>query len=82
MSALKKHQPYPIKQAFDELSVGQGVRYKVVTINGTLASDGKGGQRKDKVYRNEYSFTLRNLIKFIRETYEVAEDVISVEREN
>lgn len=81
MSALKKHQHHPLVQAKKDCSNGQKERYKIVTINWTYASDGKGGHRYDQVHRNEYSFTLRNLIKFIRETYEVAEDVISIERE-
>jgi len=81
MSALKKYQHFSIDQAIKDCSKGQKERYKVVTINWTFAKDGKGGQRYDQVHRNEYSFTLKNLIKFIRDTYEVAEDVISVERE-
>lgn len=77
MSALKKYRHFPLDQAIKDCSKGEKERYKIVTINWTFAKNGK----YDQVHRNEYSFTLRNLIKFIRETYEVAEDIISVKRE-
>lgn len=81
MKTLRKHQHYPLKAAEADRKAGQKVSYRVTTINWTYASDKKGVQQRDKVHRNEYVFTLKQLIDFIRDTLEFAEDVISIERE-
>ena len=60
---------------------GQAARYRVKTINWTYATERDGKQGRENVHANEYSFTLRNLIKFIRDTAECAEDIISIEPE-
>lgn len=75
-----KCRHYPLELAKEQVKEGQRKRYRVTTINWTYAAE-RGQVNKAKVHRNEYSFTLRNLIKFIRETIEVPEDVIDIQPE-
>jgi hypothetical protein len=39
----------------------------------------RGKKHFDTVHKNEYSWTLRSLIKFIRDTEDVAEDIIDIQ---
>jgi hypothetical protein len=79
-----KYKHYPVKQAIADFKNGQSKRFKVTTINWTYGTV-KGKHDKSIVHRNEYSWTLRNLIKFIRETEgpvsSVAEDIIDIQPE-
>ena len=74
-----KYKHYPIDQALKDCKDGQKGRYKVTTINWTYATK-KGQPVRSKVHHNTYVWTLRHLIKFIRETSIVAEDVIDIEK--
>ena len=74
-----KYKHYPSDQAVKDCKAGRKQRYKVTTINWTYATE-RGKQNHAKVHHNTYSWTLRQLIKFIRETEDVAEDVISIEK--
>ena len=49
----------------------------VTTINWTYATK-NGKLDQSMVHRNTYLWTLRNLIRFIRRTEDVAEDVIHI----
>ncbi len=78
-----KYKHYPLVSAKSEYSKGQKQHYKVTTINWTFAKqDGKKKCKPDYslVHKNEYIWTLRNLIKFIRATEDVAEDIIEIVR--
>ena len=77
---LRRYAHRSIKEADSEFKHRQRRRYRVTTINWTLATI-RGKVHQEIVHRNEYSFTLRNLIKFIRETEHVAEDIIAIEPE-
>ena len=75
-----KYKHYPIAKADREFKHGQRKRFRVTTINWTIATI-RGKRHYDQVHKNEYSWTLRRLIKFIRNTEEVAEDIIDIRRE-
>ena len=77
-----KYKHYPIELADSGCNKGQKQRYKVTTINWTFANQDKGKKSKPdytQVHKNEYIWTLRYLIKWTRETEDVAEDIISIE---
>lgn len=80
MRTLINYKHYPIERADEDYCNGIEKLYRAVTINWTYASDKKGKQETDKVHRNEYVFTLKQLIDFIRDTVEVAEDIVSIEK--
>ena len=73
-----KYKHYPIVQAEKDYKAGRKRRYEVTTINWTFATIG-GKKDRSKVHHNTYLWTLGRLIDFIRETEDVAEDVISIE---
>jgi len=76
-----KYKHYPLVLAKSECNKGQKHKYKVTTINWTFAKqDGKKKRKPDYslVHKNEYVWTLRNLIKFIRATEDVAEDIVEI----
>ena len=75
-----KYRHYPLKLALKESKQGEKQRFRVTTINWTFATI-RGKRHYEQVHKNEYSWTLRNLIKFIRKTEEVAEDVIAIRPE-
>jgi hypothetical protein len=78
MGALKRYRHYPLELAERECKAGQRDRYRVTTINWTVATI-RGKKDFSLVHRNEYVYSLRGLIRFIRETAEVAEDIIAIE---
>lgn len=78
MSSLKRYCHHPLELAEREYKAGQKERYRITTINWTFATI-RGKQDHSIVHRNEYVMTLRGLIRFIRETAEVAEDIIAIE---
>ena len=73
------YKHYPISQAIKEYKKGQKVKYEITTINWTYSTK-KGKTDYKKIYKNKYIWTLRYLIKWIRETKEVVEDVINIRR--
>ncbi len=73
-----KYQHYPAVSAVREYEESRLKMYKVRTINWTTATV-KGKAIRDFVHKNRYFYTLPKLIKFIRETEEVAEDVIDIQ---
>lgn len=74
-----KYKHYSLDKAWKEHKQGLKRRYKVTTINWTYAGQDKGETDYSKVHKNQYVWTLRHLIKWIRETEDVAEDIISIE---
>ena len=76
---VMKYKHYPIDQAIKDCKDGRKSRYKVTTINWTCATK-KGQPVRSMVHHNTHVWTLRHLIKFIRETELVAEDVIRIEK--
>jgi len=75
---LKRYEHYDVVQALLDLDSGNSSKFAVITINWTTATIRR---KKDptKVHRNIYVFTLPELIKFIRETEEVAEDIVFIQ---
>ncbi len=49
-----------------------------MTINWTIATE-NGGKNFSQVHKNEYDMTLAELIEWIRDTEEVAENIINIE---
>jgi len=78
MSSLKRYCHHPLELAERECKAGQSERYHITTINWTYATI-RGKTDFSLVHRNEYVLTLRGLIRFIRDTAEVAEDIIAIE---
>lgn len=76
-----KYKHYPIKSAEIDCNEGMKKKYKVTTINWTFAKqDNKRTHQVNYslVHKNEYEWTLRHLIQWIRETEDVAEDIIDI----
>ncbi len=73
------YRHYPVDQADADYKKGQRQRYKITTINWTYRTK-NGKTDRSMVHRNIYSLTLRNMIKFIRESEQWAEDVISIQK--
>ncbi len=69
---------YPIKSANADFDTSRRKRFKVTTINWTFATE-NGKQGRDKVHKNAYDMTLDELVEWIRDTDEVAEDIINIE---
>jgi hypothetical protein len=80
MKALRKYRHCALAEAEAACKAGLRGRYKVTTINWTYATVA-GKQDSSQVHRNEYSFTLRSLVGFIRDLEHVAESIISIEVE-
>ena len=80
MKALRKYRHCALAEAEAAYKAGLRGRYKVTTINWTYAT-AAGKQDHSQVHRNEYTFTLRSLIRFIRDLEHVAENIISIEAE-
>jgi hypothetical protein len=83
MRKLIHYRHYPKKKADNEFESSRYDKYKVVTINWTYATithgKYKGIKKFNMVHKNEYVFTLAELIDFIRRTVEVCEDIIRIE---
>jgi len=78
-----KYRHYPLDLAVVECKEGQKKRYKITTINWTFAGQNrKKGIDYNKVHKNEHVWTLQYLIKWIRETEDVAENIIKIEPVN
>jgi len=80
MKALRKYRHCALAEAQAAYKAGLRRRYKVTMINWTFATVA-GKQDHSQVHRNEYSFTLRGLVKFVRDLEHVAEDVVGIELE-
>ena len=76
---LKSYRHFAITEALALSKAANAERYKVVTVNWTYGRK-RGTKEQDRslVHRNEYEFTLEQLIEFIRDTSEVAEDIVSI----
>lgn len=82
-----KYKHYPIIEADKDFKRGQSSKYKVVTINWTFAGNDRKDKKVDydKVHKNEYIWTPRRLIKYLKEqgaseaeNMGWAEDIISI----
>ena len=73
------YQHYPLDLAHRDFEASRGKRFKVTTINWTFAGQDDGKIDYFQVHKNEYDMTLEELINWIRDTEEVAEDIIGVE---
>jgi len=83
-----KYKHYPLVEADKDFKRGQTIKYKVVTINWTYASNNRKDKKIDytKVHKNEYTWTLRDLIQYLKEQGAAeaegagwAEDLVSIE---
>jgi hypothetical protein len=61
-----------------EMTARKTRRFRVTTINWTVATE-RGVRQSNKVHRNVYHWTLPYLIRWIRDTAEVWEDIVSIE---
>lgn len=84
---LISFQHYPLALADKKFKNGSRKKYEVVTINWTFANQNpndidfdknKPSPNLEEVHKNVYTMSLTRLIKFIRDTDEVAEDIISI----
>jgi hypothetical protein len=84
---------YAVVQADKAVASGRAQLYRVVTVNWTHATSTKRTPRynhlnprtgswvdRNRVHRNQYVFNLAELVEFIRESVNFAEDVIQVRR--
>ena len=74
---LKHYEHYPVDRADVLHAEGLGQRLRVETVNWTLATE-DGHKNHDKVHRNVYETTLGELVEWIRDTDEVAEDIVRI----
>jgi hypothetical protein len=74
---LVKFEHYPKFLAEREFEEGQKKKYRVTTINWTYATE-YGRHDYNKFHKNVYVFTLKQLIEWIRDTVDVAEDIIEI----
>ena len=75
-----RYRPFPMGQVYADSKTGHVKRYRVSTINRTYATE-DGKIDRTKVHHNEYSWTLRDLIRFLRETEDTVEDIIEIQPE-
>ena len=80
MRKLKSFKHYPLDDAEKEIDGGMDEMYEVTTINWTIATNKKGEKDYDMVHKNIYHFKLVDLIQWIRDTEEVAEDIVSIRK--
>jgi hypothetical protein len=78
LKALRRYRHYNLDSAEAERKEGLGKKYRITTINWTFATE-RGQTNRQRVHKNEYVYTLRGLIQFIRGTQDVAEDIIAIE---
>lgn len=71
------YEHFSEKEANDLFASSNKEWYKVTTINWTYAN---GDRNSKEVHKNIYKWTLEELIDFIRETKEVAEDIVAIEK--
>jgi len=79
MERLDKYEHYLAEKAELDCEIGMNKLYKITTINWTVATENDVSDY-DKVHRNEYTMSLESFIQFIRDTEEVWEDVVSIEK--
>jgi hypothetical protein len=74
---IKSYRHFPIEQAEDIFEESCKSELEVHTINWTCATKNKK-QNCDNVHYNIYHTTLSKLIDWVRDTEEVAEDIIKI----
>jgi hypothetical protein len=72
---------YPLDKAKTEYMGGQQFRYKLTVINWTHAME-NGKTNHKKVHKFEYIMRLADIIKYIKDMADEAEEVIKIEPEN
>jgi len=80
-STLLSYKHFSLTSALEFIKSGNENFYLIKTINWTLATE-RGKPNWNKVHHNIYRMNLKQLIKFIRDTDEVAEDIYSIEKES
>ena len=75
---LESYRHVPLTTAKADMKTSKARRVRVTTINWTFATE-RGAVHRDKVHRNVYHWTLPYLVRWIRETAEVAEDIVNIE---
>jgi hypothetical protein len=73
-----KYEHFSLEKASVLFEKGKKRKYLVKTINWSFAHE-RGKADYGKVHRNEYIWTGAYLIRWIRNTEEVAEDIYSIE---
>ena len=76
--ALKSYRHVRLTEANATAKAAKQRRFRVTTINWTYATE-RGVQGRDKVHRNVYEWTLPHLIRWIRDTADVTEDIVQIE---
>lgn len=76
--ALKSYRHVPLTGARQVATASRRLRFRVTTINWSYATE-RGISRRDKVHRNVYEWTLPYLIRWIRDTADVVEDIVQIE---
>ncbi len=75
---LKSYKHFPCFEAEKLHKNTENIKLKVFTINWTIATR-KGIKDLMKVHFNIYETTLAELIVWIRETDDIAEDIVKIE---
>lgn len=84
---LISFQHYPLALANKQFKNSGRKKYEVITINWTYANNNpndidydknKPSPNREEVHKNVYIMSLSRLIEFIRNTHDVAEDIISI----
>ena len=79
---LKSYKHISIEEAEKLYKYTKNIKIRVTTINWTFATETRNKIKKqwyDKIHINIYETSLPKLIKWIRETDEVAENIIKIE---
>lgn len=74
------YEHLPEKEADDLFASANKEWYKVTTITTINWTYANGDYNSKEVHKNTYKWTLEELIDFIRETKEVAEDIVAIEK--
>ena len=74
---LQSYKHIPLLKAEKRMTHSEHLPLRVETINWTFATE-KSIQNQNKVHYNIYHTNLVELLKWIKESTEVAEDVISI----
>ncbi len=72
----KHYQHMPLGEAHADSKTDKVKRYQVTTY-----TTKNGKVDRSKVHRNEYTWTLQDLIRFLRQTEDVVLDIIEIQPE-